>query len=102
MGIYDLRKIYGKNKKANQAINSAIRAEIPGGGRLLNLTYETHQNLMTMPEDVQTAVLPIYHELTFIRQEMLNWIAQKYELASYTGKYFYENENETGESSHPR
>lgn len=75
MGIMDLRRKYGENGKSQVVLNRAVRAEIPGGQRILALM----DYLYTIKGESKN-LNDIYNELQKVKSEMLSSIARKYDL----------------------
>jgi uncharacterized protein (DUF4415 family) len=82
MPVKELKEKYGKNKKPKVAINSAIRKEIPGGGKILDLTYKLSLLLPKLPPKSREIVNDILNDLNVAAEEMKNHIAAKYQLAT--------------------
>lgn len=74
MGLKELRQKYGKSE-STRAVNAAIRAEIPGGGIVLDLLTKTH----TLKNKDQNWA-ETYKSLLQIRDAMFNAVAEKYGL----------------------
>jgi hypothetical protein len=74
MSIRDLREKYG-DVKGNIAINNAVRNELPGGEKLLNLTawLFRQENLSDREQNMLKTLL-------VIQREMKQFIIEKYEL----------------------
>jgi hypothetical protein len=82
MPVKELREIYGKNKKTKIAVNTAIRKEIPGGGKILDLTYKISMILPKLPPKSRETVNDILNDLNVAAEEMKKHIAAKYNLAT--------------------
>jgi hypothetical protein len=82
MPVKELREKYGKNKKSKIAINTAIRNEIPGGDKVLDLTYKISLLLPKLPPKERERINDILNDLNVAAEEMKNHIAAKYELAT--------------------
>jgi uncharacterized protein (DUF4415 family) len=82
MPVKELKAQYGKNKKPKAAINTAIRNEIPGGGKILDLTYKISLLLPKLPPKNREVVNDILNDLNLAAEEMKNHIAAKYRLAT--------------------
>jgi hypothetical protein len=92
MGINDLRKVYGKNKKAGQAVNAAVRAEIPGGAEILEATHRLRKHFPNISgQEIQI----VYEKLVSASEKMKSSIARKYHLKTYEDHNEY-NEDTTG------
>ena len=74
MGSKELCERYGKSD-ARRAINAAVRAEIPGGGQILDLLAETHSL-----RDVDERWANVWRRLEAARAEAVDAIATKYDL----------------------
>ncbi len=74
MGSKELCERYGKTD-ARRAINAAVRAEIPGGGQILDLLAETHALRET---DERWA--NVWRRLEAARAEAVDAIATRYDL----------------------
>lgn len=73
MGFKELRQKYGKTSA--RAVNAAIRAEMPGGGIILDLLTKTHPLKNNDPQWADA-----YQSLLQARNEMFNAVAEKYGL----------------------
>ncbi|MDO5581693.1 MAG: hypothetical protein Q4G69_11240 [Planctomycetia bacterium] len=75
-----MREKYG-TKSAVQAINAAIRNEMPGGAELLVLIGETYHNLTKIndPQD-KKIITSTYIGLRVVREKMELEICKKYDL----------------------
>ena len=82
MGIQELHDRYDR-KNSVQAINAAVRAEIPGGAKLLNLVArlyaKIHDPTVSPPDELVT----LYGELLAVQEEMKAAIAERYELKNH-------------------
>ncbi|MDR1385275.1 MAG: hypothetical protein LBJ67_15715 [Planctomycetaceae bacterium] len=91
MSINDLRKVYGKNKKAGQSVNAAVRAEIPGGAEILETTHWMQKHLLQSSND---EIQFVYEKLISASEKMKCSIARKYHLKTYEDNYEH-NQTET-------
>ncbi|MDR1491444.1 MAG: hypothetical protein LBT05_01790 [Planctomycetaceae bacterium] len=95
MSINDLRKVYGGNKKASQAVNAAVRAEIPGGAEILEATHWMRKHFPNISDDAEMDF--VYKKLVSAAEKMKRSIAKKYQLKTYGDNYDeYDDENATG------
>ncbi|MBP3558275.1 MAG: hypothetical protein J6K20_11335 [Thermoguttaceae bacterium] len=78
MAVKELREAYG-NAKTWQAMNRAIRAEVPGGDELLDAI-----GLAAPLRDRSPQCAKLFEKLQQAREAMNAFIAQKYELKSAT------------------
>lgn len=88
MGIRELREAYGKNLKARQAINKAIRAELPGGSQCLDASHLTHKLVTSLRREGHTALATQAQEVHDLMTDaccvMADDIGKTYELSSYS------------------
>ena len=77
MGVKELCQKY-RRPHPEQAINAAIRAEIPGGGVVLDLLHQVYPQLARDPERLQS----VFDSLRRARTEMAENIAARYGLKS--------------------
>jgi len=80
--IAELKTKYGVSKKPKLAINAAIRAEIPGGAKVLDLTYKLSCQLPKLRNGKREVAQNILNELLMVSDEMKNFIAEKYHFES--------------------
>ena len=78
MAVKELREAYG-NAKTWQAMNRAIRAEVPGGDELLDAI-----GLAAPLRDRSPQCAKLFEKLRQAREAMNAFIAQKYEFKSAT------------------
>jgi hypothetical protein len=78
MPVKELKEKYGKNKKPKLVINATIRKEIPGGGKLLDLTHKVTLLLPKLPPKNREVVNGILNDLLVVSEEMKNHIATQY------------------------
>lgn len=83
MSIFEIRQKYGKNLKARQAVNAAIRGEIVGGDDLLDalplvdrLTQRLRDRELAGVDEAQAAL----DHLRTLREIMAGIIAERYDL----------------------
>jgi hypothetical protein len=95
MSIRDLRDKYG-GVKGNMAINDAIRSELPGGKKLLDLTAWLFREKNLNEREQRTL-----DALFAIQNEMKQYINEKYQLKNRKEGYHGNNENnETAGTPH--
>jgi uncharacterized protein (DUF4415 family) len=82
MPVKELKEKYGKNKKPKLAINAAIRKEIAGGGKLLDLTHKITLLLPKLPPKNREVVNDILNDISAIAEEMKNHIVTQYGFAT--------------------
>ena len=79
MPMKDLRAVYG-DKKAPLVINAAIRAELPGGGVVLDTLYKATQMLYRASADEKPTVSFFVNRLAEIKQAMVSEILRRYNI----------------------
>lgn len=82
MSVKELCQKYNR-PHPSQAINAAIRAEIPGGGIVLDLLNSTYPMAQKNPKQFQA----FFESIQNARNEMAKSIALKYELKTATGEF---------------
>lgn len=80
MSLDHLRNAYGRNRKARQLVNAAIRAEIPGGDAALDLLTLLHNLQRTEPSGRHQEALELAIQST---DAMAEEIAAKYQLGQF-------------------
>jgi len=78
MSLADLREKYGKKRNSKHVINSAIRAEIPGGGKILDAGHLLSMRIPHLPPHYQNKMYDALDLMLLAMGEMKASIAQKY------------------------
>lgn len=81
MGTREISEKYHRNKLP-QAINAAIRAEVPAGHIVLDLLYRLHSARSKATGSRRAELDQIFAELQSARKEMVKMIADRYELTN--------------------
>lgn len=83
MGNWELGKKYHRNK-IGQAINAAIRAELPAGNAVLDLINMVYGLRGKATGELRSELDQLFRELQEARKEMVQAIADRYELENIT------------------